>query len=114
MVSHQVSAGCREAVVKEAVCEQLRGDPFLRSSLRAPALAYADRFAQNPDELRDASWQVVRQPGLAAPAYRRALRQAREVCLLIHNDGFSLGARGVALCRVGNRAEALNTLTQSE
>jgi tetratricopeptide (TPR) repeat protein len=100
--------------VQEDVRDHLRRDPLLSQTLRAEALAFAARFPLDAARPNAASWQVVRQEGLSASSYERALRQAREACRLVPNNGTYLNTLGVALYRAGEYAEAVSTLTRSD
>jgi WD40 repeat protein/tRNA A-37 threonylcarbamoyl transferase component Bud32 len=113
-VAHRVHDWFAESGLKDDVLGRIRHDPSLAPSLRAQALAYAERLSVGPERLNQRSWPVVSQPGLTASAYQRALCQAREACRLAPGDGSLLNTLGVALYRVGDYAEAVKTLSQSD
>jgi hypothetical protein len=113
--THLVNELFAEWGLKDVVLEQIRRDPSLSPAFRTDALAYAGRLSSlDPAQLNKLSWAVARQPGLAAPAYQRAVRQAREVCRLDPRNRWYLTTLGVSLYRGGNYAEAVKILTQSD
>jgi WD40 repeat protein/tRNA A-37 threonylcarbamoyl transferase component Bud32 len=113
-VAHWVHEWFAESGLKDDVLGRIRRDPSLTPPLRAQALAYAERLSVGPDRLNQRSWLVVSQAGLTASAYQRALCQAREACRLAPGDGSFLNTLGVALYRMGDYAEAVKTLAQSD
>jgi WD40 repeat protein len=112
--SHLVHELFAELDSKADVLNRLRQDTHLGSSMRALALAYAERLSPAPGRLNDLSWDVVRQPGLAASSYQRALHQAREACRLVPSNGSYLTTLGVALYRAREYKEAVKTLSRSD
>jgi tetratricopeptide (TPR) repeat protein len=101
-------------VLKDDVLESLRADTALSQPVREQALALAERSADDPNRLNDASWAVVRRPDAGAAAYRRALRVAESACRLAPNHGGFLNTLGVAQYRAGKYQEAVATLKRSD
>jgi WD40 repeat protein/tRNA A-37 threonylcarbamoyl transferase component Bud32 len=101
-------------VTKAAVLEHLAGDSHLTKAVRDEASARAERYIQDPSQLNNASWQVVRQPGIPEADYHHALLQAEEACRLAPGNGLLLNTLGVAQYRAGQYQAALKTLTASD
>jgi hypothetical protein len=72
-------------------------------------LAAANRFIQDPQELNNRSWFVVRKATAEPAEYRRALFLAQEACRLEPEYGYWLTTRGVAEYRTGQFQQALKT-----
>jgi tetratricopeptide (TPR) repeat protein len=102
-----------ELVRKADVLDRIRGDDALGERLRQEALSLAERYAQDPEALDDASTKVVRQPGADEAAYRRALLQAEEACRLSPDNDDYLDTLAAARYRVGQYAQAVDTLARS-
>src|SRR5262249_32912321 len=101
-------------LLKADVLEAVRADPWLSEVVRQKALAFAEQYHDEPDRFNTASWTVVRQAGVPAEKYRKALRAADDACRLAPDNGHYLNTLGVAQYRVGNYEKALETLTRSE
>src|SRR5262245_40470730 len=65
-------------------------------------------------QLNEAAWKAVRVPGDNMDSYVLALRQADAAVRALPGKGSYLNRLGVAHYRLGNHAEALQTLVQSE
>jgi tetratricopeptide (TPR) repeat protein len=100
--------------LRDDVLESLRAATALSKPVRQEVLALAERSADDPNRLNDASWAVVRRPGATAAAYRRALRIAEAACRLGPKNGAILNTLGVAQYRVGRYREAVVTLKRSD
>jgi tetratricopeptide (TPR) repeat protein len=103
-----------EGMLKEEVIEAIAADESLSEPVRQRATELARASRENAEALSNASWTVVRQPDQSAEQYRRALRQAEAASRLEPDDGDYRNTLGVALYRVGQYAEAVNTLTRSD
>jgi tetratricopeptide (TPR) repeat protein len=102
-----------EHVRRPDVIDRLQRDHTLDEDLRKEALAAANRFILDPQELNDGSWFVVRK-AVAEPAeYRRALFLAQEACRLEPENGYLLATRGMAEYRTGQFQQALKSLSRS-
>jgi eukaryotic-like serine/threonine-protein kinase len=101
-------------LLKADVLEAVRADPCLSEVVRQKALAFAEQYHDEPDRFNTASWMVVRQAGLPAEKYQKALRAAEAACRLAPDNGHYLNTLGVAQYRAGNYEKALETLTRSE
>jgi WD40 repeat protein/Flp pilus assembly protein TadD len=99
---------------KSAVLSWLRQDAHLDDEVRATALAQAERYLEDAEQLNLQSWMVVRSAECSSKQYARALLQAEEACDLQPENGLALNTLGVAQYRMGKYQEALATLTRSE
>jgi tetratricopeptide (TPR) repeat protein len=95
------------------VLAAIRAEPGLREAVRQEALTLAETFPENAEALNNASWHVVRQSGMEAAAYQRALRQAEAACRVAPDNFHYVNTLGVAYYRVGKYAEAVATLEKS-
>jgi tetratricopeptide (TPR) repeat protein len=96
------------------VLERLRTLPGMSPSRRQEAIAVAQTYHENPHELNELAWQLVKLPGREMPGYQKALRFSEEACQLEPENGNSLNTLGVACYRVGNYAKALDLLSRSD
>src|SRR5262249_9351672 len=103
-----------QPLLRSDVLAAIRVDVTISEPVREAALKLAETFPEKAGALIDASWAVVRQPGVDAATYQRALRQAEAACRLVPDEGECLLTLGVAYYRVGKYPEALQTLTRSE
>jgi WD40 repeat protein len=99
---------------RSEVLESLRADLALSEPTRREALVLAEQIPEHSGRLREASWNVVRQPGAEPAAYRLALRQAETACRQVPDDGTYLTTLGVAEYRVGKDREAVAALEQAD
>ncbi len=100
--------------LKTEVLARLRHDPKLDGPTRTLALAIASRREEDPQELSDRSWLVVREPGHSPAEYGLALRRLEEAQVLTPTSGEVLDRLGVAQLRLGRDREALETLTRAD
>jgi WD40 repeat protein len=96
------------------VLERLRTLPGMSPSLRQEVLAVAETYPENPSELNDLAWQLVKLPGGEMSGHRKALRYSEEACQLQPEDGSFLSTLGVAYYRLGNFEKALDALARSD
>jgi WD40 repeat protein len=118
-VTNLVNSLFFELVRKKAVIERISGDAELDDRIRKLALARADSLYRDPDELNRRSrhtLEAVQLPaGRSQPAaYQRALLEAQEACELAPNNGSYLNTLGMALYRVEQYQQALDTLMRSD
>jgi tetratricopeptide (TPR) repeat protein len=104
---------------REDVIDTIERDPTLSDEQRRLALRMAENLPQNDifrnaNTLNNASWYVVRQPGGTEEQYRLALRFAEMAVQKAPRAGYFLNTLGVAQYRVGDYAEALKTLIESD
>jgi hypothetical protein len=101
----------------KTICDEVRQQALASKTIcdevRQQALALAAGVAENPERLREATWQVVRQPGAPADRYRQALRWAEAAHRLDPDDYQSVAILGIAQYRAEQYPEALATLTRS-
>ena len=95
------------------VQERLRTLPGMSPSRRQEAIAVAQTFPENPHELNELAWQLVKLPGGEMSGYRNALRYSEEACQLEPANGDLLNTLGVAYYRIGNYQKALDVLVRS-
>jgi tetratricopeptide (TPR) repeat protein len=100
-------------VLQADVLAALQTDQSIREPVRKEALALAERYWDDPARLIKASWAIVSRPGASSGQYGRALRCAEAACRLQPEEGSLLTTLGVAQYRVGQFAEALQTLQRS-
>ncbi len=96
------------------VLERLQTLPGMSPSRRQEALAVAQTYQENPEELNNLAWQLVKLPGGEISGYRKALRFSEEACQLEPEKGYFLNTLGVAYYRVGNYEKALDVLSRSD
>jgi dipeptidyl aminopeptidase/acylaminoacyl peptidase len=113
MVSH-VDALFEELGLRDEVFSRLRKEPALTDSDRDFAFHVAQTHQEYPWQLYAAAWERVKTADLAREAYALALRQAEAAVRLDPGDGNILNTLGVAQYRMGQYAEAVATLTQSD
>jgi tetratricopeptide (TPR) repeat protein len=110
----KVDALFPQLLLKERVLPELRKDTWLSKADRRFALQVARNHTENLAQLNDAAWNVVRARGLHKELYAQALRQAEAAVEAAPDNGYYLNTLGVARYRVGDYANALHALTQSE
>ncbi|TWT41724.1 Serine/threonine-protein kinase PknB [Phycisphaerae bacterium RAS1] len=112
--AHQrVDAEFAAAVFADDVIGRLRERKDLESALRATAIEIVQARGNNPQQLNDAAWTLVKTAGRPAAEYRRALRMAETACDMSPRVGSYLNTLGIARFRCGRYAEALETLAAS-
>ena len=104
----------RDLLLHSEVLEAIKSEKRISEGLRARALAIAREYPENADALNMAAWQVVRIPASKLVAYQRAMRLAEAASRLQPDNGYPLNTLGVAQYRVGQYAQALETLLRSE
>jgi WD40 repeat protein len=100
--------------LKAEVVTRLRKDRTLSDPERELALRVVQGFREDPEELDRAAREVARSRDLARERYDLAHRQVEEAVRLAPGNGLFLNTLGVAQYRVGQYAEAVATLTQSD
>jgi WD40 repeat protein len=107
-----------DLLFKDEVVAQLRGDTSLSEPLRQQSLVLAERYREDPERFRQASWDYVRHPGAEAAKYQIALRLAKAgLDATSPKDEFYwrfLYTLGVAQYRVGQWQESVDTLTKAD
>jgi tetratricopeptide (TPR) repeat protein len=96
------------------VLERLRTLPVMSPSRRQEAIAVAHTYPENPYELDELAWQLVKLPGGEMSGYRKALRYSDAGCQLEPENGGLLNTLGVACYRAGNYEKALDVLSRSD
>jgi hypothetical protein len=99
--------------IKARVLDHLRQDRTLEEPLRRAALAVAQRWREDPEQLNNRSWPMVCRPDAPAEQYRQALLLAEEAHRLTPDNGLYLNTLGVARYRLGQYPAALEALTRS-
>jgi Flp pilus assembly protein TadD len=69
---------------------------------------------ENPAQLNEDAWKVVKTRNVGKDTYGRALREAQAAVHLAPKDGNILNTLGVAQYRMDRYADALATLTKSD
>jgi tetratricopeptide (TPR) repeat protein len=92
----------------------LRGDPAIREADLDFAFQVAQTRSEDPVQLNEAAWNVVKIRDAGEDTYSRALRQADAAVHLTLENWPKLNTLGVAQYRVGRYADALATLTKSD
>jgi hypothetical protein len=100
-------------LLKAEVLAQIRASKTISAEVRQQALALAEGLPENLVRLREATWQVVRQPGAPAERYRQALRWAEAAHRQEPDDYQCIAMLGIAQYRADQYPEALATLTRS-
>jgi hypothetical protein len=105
-----------ELLLREEVLAAVRKDPTLSDSNREFALQVAQAHSEdaNASTLNYSAWAVVRRRDADKDAYVAALHRAAAAVRLAPGSGTILNTLGVAQYRMGNYAEALETLERSE
>jgi WD40 repeat protein len=98
-------------LLKAEVLAQIRASKTISAEVRQEALALAESLPENLVRLREATWQVVRQPGAPADRYRQALRWAEAAHRLKPDDYQCVAILGIAQYRAEQYPEARATLT---
>ncbi len=101
-------------LLKADVLEQLRTESGLSAPQRQLALEFAQLHDEDPAQLNQESWKLVRHPAGDAATYRRALRFAEAACRMKPDDASYLNTLSVAQYRAGKYREAIEALTRSD
>ena len=96
------------------VLERLRTLPGMSPSRRQEVLAVAQTYPEDPYQLNELAWGLVKLPGGEISGYRKALPYIEEACQLKPEDGDFLNTLGMAYYRVGNYEKALDVLAQAD
>src|SRR5262249_5181047 len=88
--------------LRTVVLEKIRADATLSEPVRREALVLAEQHPENANLCNQASWFLVRKPGVDAGAYLRALTLAEAACRLTPDNGNNLNTLGVAQYRMGH------------
>ncbi len=104
----------KRLALKLEMIKHIRQDATVSEPVRGQALAWAERYREDPRHLNQASWAVGPGSGASPAAYHLALRQAEAACRIEPNKGEYLTTLGVAQYRVGKYQEAVATLTQAD
>jgi uncharacterized protein HemY len=83
-------------------------------SSRQDVLAVSQTYTENPNELNELAWELVKPPGGDMSDHRKALRFGEEACQLEPENGKFLSTLGVAYYRVGNYQKAQEVLSRSD
>jgi hypothetical protein len=105
---------CDRLLLQSDVLKAVQRTTGITEEVREVALRLAKRRQDNPVNVNNTSWGIVREPGAASEGYRQALRWAEAACGLQPGNGNFLNTLGVAQYRVGQYRDALTTLTQAE
>jgi WD40 repeat protein/tRNA A-37 threonylcarbamoyl transferase component Bud32 len=103
-----------ELLLRAEVLDRLRKNSTLDEADRAFALQVAQTHGEDASALMLAAWMVVKNRDAGKDAYAAALRRAEAAVRLIPGEGAFLRTLGVAHYRVGDHAQALETLEKSE
>jgi hypothetical protein len=99
--------------LKVEVFDYLRACRTIPETVRTEALRLAERYHDEPVRFNQASWAVVRRPGLPPERYRQALAWA-ETARRLGSLWTFVNTFGVAQYRAGRYEEALHTLRQAD
>ncbi len=113
-VHHLVEALFEKFVVAEDVVDHLRRDSSLAEDLRAAAIRIAELHGDDPEELNQLSWNVIRVPGAGAESSAKAARWSEVACSDRPEDGVLLNTLGIAQFRAGQLEKAVESLTRSD
>jgi WD40 repeat protein/tRNA A-37 threonylcarbamoyl transferase component Bud32 len=101
------------AFLKDEILKRLRG-PSLEAQVRERALALAEGYTEDPEQLNNSSWALIRRPGGKPEDFAIACRRAQTACALDPRNAMYLGTLGVAQFRLQQYAEALKSLTEAD
>ncbi len=107
-------AAVAEALTCGAVTDRLRTDATLSGEARAAALGLVGGLRDSARLLFNASWRVVRTPGLSEEEYLRALGAAEEAARRMPDCGDYQRGLGVAYLRLGRLDEAIAWLSKPQ
>jgi hypothetical protein len=96
------------------VLERLQREPGLVAADREEAVALAQSYPLDPDDLNHAAWQSVRYPGADRSVHLQAVRFGEAACQLEPNNRFFVNTLGVAHYRLGEYQRALELLMRCE
>ena len=100
----------RQMPLRADVLERLQTLPGMSPSRRQEVLSVARTYPENPNELNDLAWQLVKLPGGELSDHRKAVRFSEQACQLEPENGDFQSTLGVAYYRAGNYEKALDAL----
>jgi tetratricopeptide (TPR) repeat protein len=103
-----------ELLWREQVLAALRKDPTLNQADREFAIQVAQTHSEDAHAWEEAAWAVVKSRDAGTDAYREARRRAEAAVRLVPGDGNMLLTLGAAQYRLGDYANALDTLEHAE
>jgi hypothetical protein len=104
-----VESKFKELLFRDEVLASLHSDKSLLEDLRKVALELAHEWEEEPCDLDEASWKVVKSPGAKPEDYSLALRRAEAACRLAPQVAQYLSTLGAAQYRTGRNQEALSS-----
>lgn len=88
--------------------------PAVSPSRPQEDLAIARAYPENPYQLNELAWELVRLPGREMSDYQKALFFSEEACQLEPKNGNILNTLGVAHHRLGDYEKAIDALSRSD
>jgi WD40 repeat protein/tRNA A-37 threonylcarbamoyl transferase component Bud32 len=101
------------ALLKDEILKRLRGSS-LDAQVRERALALVEGYTEDPEQLNNSSWALIRRPGGKPEDFALARRRAQTACALDPRNAMYLGTLGLAQYRLQQYAEALTSLTEAD
>jgi WD40 repeat protein/serine/threonine protein kinase len=99
--------------LKDEVRERIQGSS-LDTQVRENALALAEGYIEDPEQLNNTSWALIRRPGGKREYIALACRRAETACALDPENWMCLNTLGVAQYRLQNFREALKSFTDAD
>jgi tetratricopeptide (TPR) repeat protein len=99
--------------LKDEVLERIQGSA-LDTQVREKALALAERYTEDPEQLNNTSWALIRRAGGKREDLALACRRAETACALDAENWMYLNTLGVAQYRLQNFRDALKSFTDSD
>jgi hypothetical protein len=103
-----------QPLLRQDVLEAIRNRTGLAPAIRQRALALAEKWPEEAEQLDKASWEVVRRSGASVEEYRRALHLAEAACRLDPEDGDYLQTLAAAHFRLGQYQQALTRVLEAD
>ena len=103
----------KEYPIKGEMIERFHNDRELSDSVRAAAVAIAEKLEDECAQVSRVAMNIVFFPGLSREEYLRALRWVDSVGWPAEVEGWRLSLRGLALFRLGRYPEALTMLDRA-
>jgi WD40 repeat protein/tRNA A-37 threonylcarbamoyl transferase component Bud32 len=101
------------AFLKDEILKRLRGFS-LDAQVRERALALAEEYTEDPEQLNNSSWALIRRPGGKPEDFALACRRAQTACALDSRNAMYLGTLGLAQYRLKQYADGLKSLTEAD
>jgi WD40 repeat protein/tRNA A-37 threonylcarbamoyl transferase component Bud32 len=101
------------AGLKNEALERIKGSS-LNAKVRERALVLVEGYTEDPEQLNNTSWALIRRPGGKREDFALACRRMQTACALDPRNAMYLGTLGVAQYRLQQYAEALKSLTDAE